>query len=310
MRRWPVVLSAIAICTSAATVVSGSASAGNDNDPYTLSGGNAQAGPAGGVVPSRGEAHGGRPGGNKSPNLIYHSGAVRTQATTVVPIYWGTTWTTSSPKISWLGTFYSGVGGSSYMNTNSEYTNSAGGHVSTGVGYGTPIIDNSASPARAPSTSAILAEVAKVVQVPDANTYYPVYIDHGRGNAGYCAWHSYGTANAVGVTFGFFFNLDGDGGCDPRDPDTTKPTGVAALANVSGHELSEMVTDPQLNAWYDSQGAENADKCAWTFDANTSHWLQTGSVRWKVQGNWSNAAYTARSGYDGAGCLDTASLSQ
>ena len=26
-----------------------------------------------------------------------------------------------------------------------------------------------------------------------------------------------------------------------------------------------MLTDPQLNAWYDQQGDENADKCAWTF---------------------------------------------
>ena len=31
------------------------------------------------------------------------------------------------------------------------------------------------------------------------------------------------------------------------------------------HELVEAVSDPQLNAWYDSAGYENADKCAWTF---------------------------------------------
>ncbi len=62
-----------------------------------------------------------------------------------------------------------------------------------------------------------------------------------------------------------------------------------------------MVTDPHLNAWCDSSGAENADKCAWTF----GHPLLTFSnnSQWKVQGNWSNAAYATKSGCDGAGCI-------
>ena len=51
---------------------------------------------------------------------------------------------------------------------------------------------------------------------PVANGYYPVYSDQPRGNAGYCAWHSSGTINGIRVQFGFFFNLDGDPGCDPR----------------------------------------------------------------------------------------------
>jgi hypothetical protein len=32
------------------------------------------------------------------------------------------------------------------------------------------------------------------------------------------------------------------------------------MVSVMGHELSETVTDPALNAWYDSSGNENADK--------------------------------------------------
>jgi len=300
MRRWSVVLSAVALATSTATVVAGSASAGNDNDPYTLSNGNAQAGPPGGVVPVHGDAHGGGARPNKSPNLIYHNGPVRTGPTTVVPIYWGTSWTAGADKVTSLATFYQGVSGSNYMNTNTEYT-AGGAHVSSAVSYGTPIIDNSASPTRAPSTSTILAEVAKAVPHPDANTYYPVYIDHGRGSAGYCAWHSYGVANTVGVTFGLFFNLDGDAGCDPQDTTSGHSQGIAALANVSGHELSEMVTDPQLNAWYDSQGYENADKCAWTFNG-LEHFPN--GTQWLIQGNWSNNAYGAGSGYYNRGCIN------
>src|ERR1019366_8631021 len=41
--------------------------------------------------------------------------------------------------------------------------------------------------------------------------------------------------------------------------------GVDGMLSVVAHELEEATTDPQLNAWYDSSGAENADKCAWTF---------------------------------------------
>ena len=104
----------------------------------------------------------------------------------------------------------------------------------------------------------------------------------------------------------FFFKLDGDAGCDPQDSTTGHSEGVAALGNVSGHELSEMLTDPQLNAWYDSGGAENADKCAWTF--GTSELKFTNNTYWKIQGNWSNNAYNTTSGYPNSsglqGCID------
>ncbi|MGA7799742.1 MAG: hypothetical protein WCC36_02940 [Gammaproteobacteria bacterium] len=39
------------------------------------------------------------------------------------------------------------------------------------------------------------------------------------------------------------------------------------MASVIAHEVDEMVTDPDLNAWYDHRGYENAAKCAWKFGA-------------------------------------------
>jgi hypothetical protein len=75
---------------------------------------------------------------------------------------------------------------------------------------------------------------------------------------------------------------------------------------VSGHEFSEMLTDPRLDAWYDSAGSENADKCAWSFGTPLLT-FPNGSA-WKIQGNWSNSAFTASSGYPNSsgqrGCLD------
>ncbi len=142
----------------------------------------------------------------------------------------------------------------------------------------------------------------------DGNGYYPVYTDLPRGNAGYCAWHSSGTVNGRVVQFGFFFRLDGDGGCDPQDTVTGHSQGLAALANVSAHELAEALTDPASpGAWYDRSGAENADKCGWTFKG--TQLFGNGSV-WKLQGEWSNKAYTAGTGSPNSsgqrGCIWTA----
>ncbi len=241
-----------------------------------------------------------------SPLMTWHGGAILTDAA-VTAVFWGSGWadpTFTADKVSGLDTFYSGVGGSSYAATNTEYTGTHG-QVGTAVAYGGHVIDTSAAPRRAPRTSAVLAEVCATIANPAPDGFYPVYSDQPRGHAGYCAWHSYGTCNGVPVQFGFFFDLDGDPGCDPQDGSGLHSQGLAALANVSGHELSETFTDPRSGGWYDSSGAENADKCAWTFGAPLLTF--TNGSEWKVQGNWSNAAYGAGTGYPNSsgqdGCL-------
>jgi hypothetical protein len=234
--------------------------------------------------------------------LLFHNGAIMTSAA-VQAIFWGTSWsnpTFAGDKISGLASFYSGVGGSNYIGTNTEYTGT-NGQVTTSVTNGTAVTDLNSAGSRDPGTTGVLAEVARTIAHPVANGYYPVYTDIPRGSAGYCAWHSYGTINGTPVQFGFFFNLDGDSGCDPASTVSGHSQGLAALANVSGHELSEALTDPRNGGWYDRQGAENADKCAWTFNGNET--LSNGST-WKIQGNWSNAAYGANTGYTRGGCIN------
>jgi hypothetical protein len=251
-----------------------------------------------GLIPARGHAQPASTG----PDLLWHNGAIMNSAA-VTAIYWGTSWANSSfvgDKINGLDTFYAGVGGSPYLGTTTEYTGT-NGQVGNAVSYFGHVIDTTAAPKRAPKTSAIQAEVAKMITNPVANGYYPVYVDTKRGHAGYCAWHSYGTVQGVPVQFAFFFNLDGDPGCDPQDTSGLHSQGLAALANVSGHELSETVTDPRNGGWWDSSGAENADKCAWTFNGLESF----GGSHWLIQGNWSNNAYdNGQTGYTRGGCIN------
>ncbi|MBL0219416.1 MAG: hypothetical protein IPQ07_36795 [Myxococcales bacterium] len=56
----------------------------------------------------------------------------------------------------------------------------------------------------------------------------------------------------------------------------------------------ETVTDPNLNAWYDAQGAENADKCAWNFGTTytapngSKANVKLGGKNYLLQRNWLN----------------------
>jgi hypothetical protein len=298
-RKWIIAMVGVTVvCVS--SVVAAASKANAAGGPPSIA-----AGPAFGFVPSRNANHGGAHG--HVSLLQWHFGDVRHDATTVVPVFWGSNWndpTFIGDKVAGLDYFYSNVGGSGYAHTNSEYTDGSGsGSVdTTNILKGGDLTDTTATPSGAPSTSQVLAEVAKATDnTPTRDAYYPVYSDQPRGSAGYCAWHSSGTIGSTRVQFAFFFNLDGDPGCDPQAPTNLGHSqGLSALANVSGHELSEMLTDPQLNAWYDQRGSENADKCAWTFNG-----LVTIGTPWKIQGNWSNAAANAGTGYANGGCIQT-----
>jgi hypothetical protein len=294
--KWIMAAAVAAVCL--ASVVAAASTATAASGPPSIA-----AGPAFGFVPSHNVNHQ-KPRGHLSL-LAWHNGPVM-HSTTVAPIFWGSKWNNSSftgDKISGLDYVYSHVGGTGYAHTNSEYYDGSGNVNTTSISKASDLSDFSATPSGAPSTTQVLAEVAKMTNYnPVANAYYPVYSDQPRGNAGYCAWHSSGTISGIKVQFGFFFNLDGDPGCDPQASSSLGHSqGLSALANVTGHELSEMLTDPQLNAWYDQKGAENSDKCAWTFSGNVS----IGGQSWKIQGNWSNAAALANSGYANVGCIQT-----
>jgi hypothetical protein len=246
----------------------------------------------------------------KNPNMIYHGGKILTTTTTQA-IFWGTSWpSNTSDKISGIDSFYTGFSNSHYAVTSDEYTDTiSGGHqVGASTTYNGHIVDSTAASGGA-STRAILAEVCKVITNLDlrGNGYYPVYVDLPRPiNVGYCAYHSAGTCGGVPVQFAFFWNLDGDAGCDPQDASGLHSQGLAALANVSAHEISEARTDPASpGAWYDETGAENGDKCNFTFGAPLVTFPD--GVQWKLQGEWSNAAFLAGTGYPNAsgqkGCL-------
>ena len=98
----------------------------------------------------------------------------------------------------------------------------------------------------------------------------------------------------VGATCGAHFVRSGPGG---------KLDGVSM---VSGHEYAETLTDQNPpGGWVDSQGMENADKCAWRRPGSTggAAVLRLSTGNFAMQGTWAN---DARSG--AGGCRFTHSI--
>ncbi|HEX6491449.1 MAG TPA: hypothetical protein VF002_08790 [Gaiellaceae bacterium] len=69
-----------------------------------------------------------------------------------------------------------------------------------------------------------------------------------------------------------------------------------AAINLISHEHNESITDPDGNAWYDTAGNEDGDKCAWNFGsalgstAYGQYNQQIGSGKYYLQQEWSNAS--------------------
>jgi hypothetical protein len=152
--------------------------------------------------------------------------------------------------------------------------------------------DISAPPRRGPSTATIVNEVCSVIKAhgwqPDATALYTV-VTSNFPRVNYCAWHDHGTCNGTDIKVAYLPNASGVAGCDPGNlfSCNTYSQGTRSMADSYAHEFSETITDPDINAWYDSSGNEIGDKCNFTYSACVN--LGTNNS-WQLQEEWSNAA--------------------
>ncbi len=206
--------------------------------------------------------------------ITYHGGPVMVGMPHVYPIYYGT-WTAEQMNI--INGFLGSVGGTSYYNINSTYYSgtTTRSYVQNSLGLGLSASVSSATYGLnlTDANIASIVETAIVVGLPlDSNGLYLVLTSGGIKEktgfcSSYCGWHSYATYNNVVIKYGFV----GDptaclSACAWQAKESPNgDVGVDAMISVIAHEVSEAVTDPELNAWYDKNGNEMADKCAWTF---------------------------------------------
>jgi hypothetical protein len=204
-----------------------------------------------------------------------------------------------------LPTLITGLNQSPYYNINTTYYNGANVHVRNAVALAGTTTDAYSQGHTNLSDASINAVVAAAIssgRLPnDPSGVYFVLTSVDVTKSGfltsYCGWHTHATIAGSDIKYAFVGNPGTNGACSVQT--SVSPNGnvgVDAMASVVAHELEETATDPDLSAWWDQRGYENADKCAWTFGTtfkvgNGSLANMTlGGLNFLIQRNWVNAA--------------------
>ncbi|HLZ14071.1 MAG TPA: hypothetical protein VKP58_15930 [Candidatus Acidoferrum sp.] len=251
-----------------------------------------------------------------SNDLSYHGGVGGIGVETAPKIYlvlWGSQWNNNDPsgEAAMLENFYRGVGGSSWLNSVTQYCQgvaigtvtcgTSGAHAGNPSGIFAGVwADNATAAPRSPRQSQLAAEAVRAAQhfgntspASNASVQYVIATATGNSSKGfktqYCAYHS-STSSSVGNVA--YTNLpyitDAGASCGANFNGLGPDAGITI---VSGHEMAETITDQFPNGgWLDSVGAENGDKCAWISSgqgASADVNLSTGTFA--VQSLWSNA---------------------
>ncbi len=249
-------------------------------------------------------------------DLYYHGGIGGIGVETAPKIYlvlWGSQWNNNDPsgEAAILENFYRGAGGSSWLNSVTQYCQGvATGTVTCGssrthAGNHTAIFagvwaDNASSAPSKPRQSQIAAEAVRAAAhfgnttaASNASVQYVIATSTGHNSNGfktqYCAYHSSTSSTHGNVAYtNLPYITDAGASCGANFNGLGPDAGITI---VSGHEMAETITDQFPNGgWLDSGGAENGDKCAWISSgqgASADISLTTG--KFAVQSLWSNA---------------------
>jgi hypothetical protein len=265
-----------------------------------------------------------------SNNLSYHGGTSNGTAGTigvetapkVYLVFWGSQWINNDPsgEAAILENFLSGVGGSSWLNTVTQYCQgvasgtyfcngagqAAGNQTGMFAGYW---YDNGTSAPSHPRQSQLASEAVRAAghfgntsAGSNASVQYVIATAHGYSSRGfgtqYCAYHSSTSSTDGDVAYtNLPYITDAGASCGANfnrlGPD-------AGITIVEGHEFGETISDQfPSTGWLDSGGSEIGDKCAWISSgqgASADVRLATGTF--PVQSLWSNAFNS-----DAGGCV-------
>ena len=187
----------------------------------------------------------------------------------------------------------SGIGGTPYFRLNNSL--STGGYTITGNVNFTPtaneITDTGTSKALSDTDiqNIVAGNVGGVGKLPvdSSGVYFVITSSDVNETSGfctqYCGWHTHANISSLGnIRYAFVGNAQRClSACAAQTTSPNHNPGVDASISVLSHELEEATTDPDINAWLDARGSENADKCAWTF----------GHYQYQSGGAWANMSF-------------------
>jgi hypothetical protein len=262
-------------------------------------------GPGQGAGQGQGNAQGqGKPshGGGGTNGISYHGGPVILGTTNVYYIWYGN-WSGNSAT-TLLQDLAMSIGGSPYFNINTTYYNGSTTHVTNAVTYAGSATDSysrGTSLTDAAIQAIVASHVSKDLPSDRNGVYFVLTSADVNASSGfctqYCGWHTHATIAGLDVKYAFVGNPDRcPSACAEQTISPNSNAGADGMASIISHELEESVTDPDLNAWYDTRGQENADKCAWTFGATSTagngskYNVTLGGNNFLIQRNWVNAS--------------------
>jgi hypothetical protein len=237
-----------------------------------------------------------------------------------VPVYiiwygnWNGTGSNTQTTVNLIDTFIGGLSNSGYEKINSTYGDTTG-NVSGAMTLVKQVFDTGSQGTKLRNSrisAAISAQLSSGGLPTDPNGVYLFLSSSNVSESGFCSqfcgFHTHQTLNGADIKWAFIGNSDRcPSGCEIQatGPNSTAGSGGGAdgMSNVIAHETEEAISDPDLNAWFDSSGNENADKCNFRFGptqtaSNGAQFNQTlGGKNWMIQMNWENSR--------GGGCDQT-----
>jgi hypothetical protein len=253
--------------------------------------------------PGQGNPNGqaGKPGG--ANGISYHGGPVMSNGVNVYYIWYGN-WSGNSAT-SILTDLAGSIGGSPYFNINTTYYDSLNKAVQNSVAYAGSTSDTAYSQGKSLSDTQIKTVVSNAItsgalKSDPKGVYFVLTSSDVTASSGfctqYCGWHTHATIGGADIKYAFVGNPDRcPSACEEQTTGPNGNAGADGMASIIAHELEEATTDPDLNAWYDQRGYENADKCAWTFGTTSTlasgaqYNVVMGQRNYLIQQNWVNA---------------------
>ncbi len=237
----------------------------------------------------------------KGSGIYYHGGPIMLGTVRFYYIWYGD-WT-GNTATTILADFASNLGGSPYWNIQSTYYDGNDAHAANVAEYAGSTTD---AYSRGPSLSDsdVLGVVADAIgggalPADPSGVYFVLTSADVAETSGfcsrYCGWHTHATVAGNDIKYAFIGNPDRcPSSCAAQSTGPNGNAGADGMASIIAHEAEEAVTDPDLDAWYDRRGYENADKCAWTFGATYSvdgaqANVKLGARDYLIQQNWVNA---------------------